>query len=81
MSELNLKKDKSKGKSKSKSFSQSFQESYDYDNNESNLNDQKIDENINFLEETEISKEREKIISEAKDKLFLERDEAILAMI
>ena len=38
-------------------------------------------EEIDFLEEAEIIKERENAIKEAMEKLFLERDDAILAMI
>ena len=50
--------------------------------------DNNIEENIvissneiDFLEESEIIKERENSIEEAMEKLFLERDDAILAMI
>ena len=75
MSDLNLEKEKS---------SQSYEyEDYDYDNyDENELNNQIItNETIIFLEEDEIIKEREKVIKEAIEKLFLEREDAILAMI
>ena len=46
-----------------------------------NINSEVINDDINFIEEEDLSKEREKIILEAKEKLFLEKEEAILAMI
>ena len=74
MSDLNLQKEKS---------SQEYEyEDYDYDNfDENDLNNQIITNEYNFLEEDEIIKEREKVIKEAMEKLFLNKDDAILAMI
>ena len=59
---------------------------YDYNIDESyEENDNKINtiefQGTIFLEESEIIKEREKMISEAKETFFLERDDAILVMI
>ena len=60
---------------------------YDYNGDEDNEeNENKINiytefEESRFLEEKEIIKEREKMISEVKEKLYLERDDAILVMI
>ena len=76
MSDLNLDKGKS-------SQGYEYEEDYDYENYDDNdLGNQILTgEESNFLEENEISKEREKVIKEAMEKLFLERDDAILAMI
>ena len=54
---------------------------YMYDENDLGNNIAPSINDIDFLEESEIIKEREKIIEEAIEKLFLERDDAILAMI
>ena len=56
-----------------------YQDDYDYEYED--LNNQINEDNIDFIPESEILKERENLILEAKDKLFLERDQAILAMI
>ena len=54
----------------------------DYDYNEDDLNEPIISGvSSDFLYEDEIIREREKVIKEAMEKLFLERDDAILAMI
>ena len=86
---LNLKKTKSR-KSKS-SYSQNPGDLQDNDNDDYNEYDYEFDENdlkgqvsfehIKFLEEKDISEERDKIISQAEEKLFLERPQAILVMI
>ena len=77
--------DLEKQNSKASGFgSQSFndyQEDYDYEFDEGDLNNKIIEENMNFVQESEILQEREKIIEEAIEKLFLERDQAILVMI
>ena len=53
-----------------------------YNDVEENLNENIVEnESKNFLYEDEIIKEREKDIKEAMEKLFLSRDDAILAMI
>ena len=52
---------------------------YMYDEND--LGNTIVSNDIDFLEESEIIKERENAIQEAIEKLFLERDNAILAMI
>lgn len=53
----------------------------DLEENEStNINKITVSEDI-FLDESELLKEREKIISEASEKLFLSRNDTILAMI
>ena len=82
MSDLNLNRNISKT---SEGFgSQSFneiQDDYDYEFDEGDLNNQITDEDVTFIPEADILKEREKLIKEAKEKLFLERDQAILAMI
>jgi hypothetical protein len=73
-----------RGKSSSKSgglSSQSFGIADDYDYDEEDLNVQVTDEENIFMEESDIISEREKIIKEAMEKLFLERNEAILVMI
>ena len=55
---------------------------YDYDNfDENDLENKIVTNEIEFLTEDQIIKEREKVIKEAMEKLFLERDDAILAMI
>ena len=51
------------------------------DNDDEYQNDLTKLEDFSFLEESEIIKEREKLIAEAKEKFFLERDDAILVMI
>ena len=57
-------------------------EYYMYDENDLGNNNIIVSsEEIEFLEEREIIKEREKVIEEAVEKLFLQRDDAILAMI
>ena len=80
--DLNLQKYNSKN---SEGFgSQSFndyQEDYDYELDEGDLNNQITDENITFIPEDDILKLREKMIQEASEKLFLERPQAILAMV
>ena len=65
-----------------------YYEEYDYNENEIHEINEKIEINNNnenedpkFLAEDEIIKEREIVISQAKDKLFLERKDAILALI
>ena len=54
---------------------------YMYDENENDLGKKIVSNEIEFLEELEIIKERENAIKEAIEKLFLDRDNAILAMI
>ena len=54
---------------------------YMYDENEKDLGNIIVSNDIDFLEEGEIIKEREDVIKEAEEKLFLDRDNAILAMI
>lgn len=62
---------------------------FDYDYNLDENNEEEEENKINytefegtiFLNESEIIKEREKMISEAKEILFLERDDTILVMI
>ena len=54
---------------------------YMYDENENDLGKKVVSNEIEFLEESEIIKERENAIQEAIEKLFLDRDNAILAMI
>ena len=76
MSKLNLKKTKSK-QSKS-SFSKSFAQNndyndYNYDFDENDLKGEVTYEDINFQQEKDISEERDKIISSAVEKLFLEK--------
>ena len=80
MSDLNLGKEKS---SQSNEIEENYEDDYNYDNyDENELNNNIISDEINtFLEENEIIKERENAINEAMEKLFLERDEAILALI
>ena len=56
-------------------------EYYTYDENENDLGNRVVSTEIEFLEESEIIKERENAIKEAIEKLFLDRDNAILAMI
>ena len=53
---------------------------YEYEEEDVNTN-KVIDETITFIPEEDILKEREKMIQETIEKLFLERDQAILAMI
>ena len=53
---------------------------YDYEYNDDDLKAQIVD-TVEFIEENDILQEREKMILEATEKLFLERDLAILAMI
>ena len=88
MSDLNLIKTSSKSKSGGNE-SQNFDENIDYDDYkyddddyyEEDLNGHVTDENVNFISESDILTEREKMILEATEKLFLERNQAILAMI
>ena len=56
-----------------------YNEDYAYE--EEDLGNKIVSNEIDFLDEHQIMKEREKVIEEAKEKLFLERDDAILAMI
>ena len=81
MSELNLKKKSSKVKSSSDNFNDYQDYDYDYDELEEEINHPITDEAINFISESDILSEREKMILEATEKLFLERNQAILAMI
>ena len=83
MSELNLKKSSSKisGGIGSQSFNEYQDYDCDYDYEEQDLNGNVTDENVNFISESDILPEREKMILEATEKLFLERYQAILAMI
>ena len=53
----------------------------DYDNYDNEINYNNENEDSKFLKEYDIIKEREKIISQAKEKLFLKREDAILALI
>ncbi len=77
--DLNLAKSSSKSGALS---SQSFGIVNDYDYEEEDLGGEIIEEdNNNFIEESEILSEREKVIKEATEKLFLERNEVILVMI
>ena len=78
MSDLNIGKEKS-----SQSIgNEDYEADYDYNYIEEDLNEKIITNEANdFLYEDEIIKEREKVINEAMEKLFLQRDEAILAMI
>ena len=75
MSDLNL------SKNVSSSINFNDYQDYDYEFNEEELNNQIIDEHVDFIEEKDILIEREKMILEATEKLFLERNQAILAMI
>ena len=81
MSELSLRKKSSKVKSSSDNFNDYQDYDYEYDDYEEELNHPITDENINFISESDIISEREKMILEATEKLFLERNQAILAMI
>ena len=86
MSDLNLQKNPSNNSDlnlQNYPSSNDFQDDdYDYEYNEEDLNQQiVIDESVNFIEEKDILNEREKMILEATEKLFLERDLAILVMI
>ena len=58
-----------------------YQEDIDYEIGDEDLGNQITDENITFIQEEDVLKEREKMIQEAIEKLCLERPEAILAMI
>ena len=80
MSDLNLKKKSSKLKSSSSNSNDYQDYDYDYDYEEE-LAIPVTYETINFISESDILSEREKMISEATEKLFLERNQAILAMI
>ena len=80
MSDLNLKKKSSKLKSSSSNSNDYQDYDYDYDYEEE-LATPVTYETINFISESDILSEREKMISEATEKLFLERNQAILAMI
>ena len=81
MSELNLQKNTSELSGLLQSYNEYQDYDYDYDYLEEDLNKKVGDENVIFLEETDILNEREKMILEATEKLFLERNQAILAMI
>ena len=59
-------------------YDYNMDESYEENENKINLNES---EGTIFLDESEIFKEREKMISEAKETFYLERDDAILVMI
>ena len=59
-------------------YNEDYEDYEDYENEKNNKN---IDENSKFLEEYEIIKERENAISQAIEKLFLKREDAILALI
>ena len=72
MSDLNMQK--------SSSFND-YIEDIDYEIGDEDLGNQITDENITFIQEEDVLKEREKMIQEAIEKLCLERPEAILAMI
>ena len=52
-----------------------------YVDEENDLGGKIVSNGIEFLDESEIIKERENVIQEAIEKLFLDRDNAILAMI
>ena len=81
MSILNSQKNLTKASGlNSQSFNDETDE-YEYEFEETDLNKQVTDENTNFIPEEDILKERENMIQEAIEKLFLERDQAILAMI
>ena len=58
-----------------------YQEDIDYEIGDDDLGNQITDENITFIQEEDVLKEREKMIQEAIEKLCLKRPEAILAMI
>ena len=62
-------------------FNYDYNGDEDYEENENKINIYTEFEESRFLEEKEIIKEREKMISEVKEKLYLERDDAILVMI
>ena len=84
MTDRPLKKNISKNNNiNSQNFNEETEE-YEYEYEEADLNNNNnltTDENITFIQEEDILKEREKMIEEAIEKLFLERDQAILAMI
>ena len=84
MTDKPLKKNISKNNNiNSQNFNEETEE-YEYEYEEADLNNNNnltTDENITFIQEEDILKEREKMIEEAIEKLFLERDQAILAMI
>ena len=61
-------------------FDEINQEEY-YNEDDNDLGAKIVSNDIEFLEESEIIKERENVIQEATEKLFLDRDNAILAMI
>ena len=75
MSDLNLKQSYS-----NEIYGSQYQD-YDYEYNEDDLNGMIVEESVEFIQENDILVEREKMIAEAKEKLFLERNQAILAMI
>ena len=81
--DLNLRKENTKGSEGfgSQSFNDYYQDDIDYEIDEGDLNNQITDENITFIPEDDILKEREKMIQEAMEKLFLERAQAILVLI
>lgn len=57
------------------------EDEYEYEEDDLNNNNKNTDETITFIPEEDILKEREKMIQETIEKLYLERDQAILAMI
>jgi hypothetical protein len=81
MSELNLHKNASGSSGVLQSYNEYQDYEYDYEYDEEDLNNKISDENVVFIEEADILNEREKMILEATEKLFLERNQAILAMI
>ena len=80
MQDLNLTKGFSNNYS-SQSFNDYVEYSCDSELNLEDLKEKNKDDRVIFIEEKDILKEREKMISETKEKLYLERDQAILAMI
>ena len=80
-SDHNLKKTISKNSEGFGSQSIDYQEDLDYEFNDDDLGNQITYEDITFIPEAEILKEREKMIQEAMEKLGLDRSQAILAMI
>ena len=82
MSDLNLQKSLSKNSQYNSQISNDYQDyDYDYEFNEDDLNVQVVDQATTFVEEKDLLQEREKMILEATEKLFIERNQAILAMI
>ena len=62
-------------------YNEDYEDYEEYDNNENEKNNKNINDELNFIEECEIIKERENDISLAQEKLFLKREDAILALI